>query len=94
MGYSPWGHKESDSTERLTFQGILKDFVGYKNTRFISLIILSSILILLLYSFIQCIQNFSSSLLSQNLYNAFNCLHNYSSSLIECTFIEHLVFPE
>ena len=30
--WAPWGHKESDSTERLTFQGVLKDFVGYKNT--------------------------------------------------------------
>ena len=28
MGYSPWGHKESDTTERLHFKGIFHAKMG------------------------------------------------------------------
>ena len=31
-GYSPWGHKESDTTERLHFSlSLLKNFIGFVN---------------------------------------------------------------
>ena len=33
MGYSPWGHKEPDTTERLT----LLSYVAYKNLKGIPL---------------------------------------------------------